>query len=120
MTAASLRRDPGSAVTAIADFARSLDVIALVIIETVGLSAMLIIYGVMPRRWPWALPCLAVACFGLWGVCDRKITTLTSHRQKSQRRILRLASRSVAAIGFLAALLGVYLFIGWTMGVYIS
>ena len=120
MTAAALRRDPGNAVVAIAGFARSLRVELLVALETVGLAATLAIYAASPGLWPFFLPAIALTCFALWGVCDRWVTRLTSHRQKKQRRILRVTARSIAVIGVVAALLAAYALIGWTMGVYIS
>ena len=120
MTAEALRRDPGNAVVAIANFARSLPVTALLIIEALGLSAILIVFAGAPHQWPLMLPCTAVTCFAVWGICDRWKSSLLSHRQKLQRRILRIAARLVAATGILAALLSVYLLIGWMMGVYIS
>ena len=120
MTGAALRRDPGNAVVAIANLARSLTVEVLVAVETIGLLAILSIYAGSPRRWPLVLPCIALTCFALWGLCDRWVTRLTSHRQKRQRRILRMTARSIAVVGVLAALLAAYLLIGWMMGVYIS
>ena len=120
MTAAAMRRDPGNAVVAIANAARSIDIAVLVAIETLGFAAGIAIYWAAPRRWPLTLPCLAIACFGLWGLCDRRIALLTSHREKRQRRLLRFVARCIAAGGVTAALLAAYLFIGWTMGVYIS
>ena len=120
MTAAALRRDPGNAVVAVADFARSLSLELLVALETIGLVGGLAIYTAAPRRWPLTLPCIALACFALWGVFDHWVTDLTSHRQKKQRRILRITGRLIAVIGVLAALLAAYALIGWLMGVYIS
>lgn len=120
MTAAALRRDPGNAVVAIADVARSLRVELLVAIEALGLVVTLAIYAALPRLWPLILPAIALTCFALWGVCDRWVARLTSHRQKKQRRILRITARCIAVIGVLAALLAAYALIGWMMGVYIS
>jgi hypothetical protein len=120
LTAAALRHDPGNAVVAIASVARSLAIEILVALETIGLVAILSIYAVSPRRWPLILPCISLTCFALWGVCDRWVSRLTSHRQKKQRRILRMTARSIAVAGVLAALLAAYLLIGWMMGVFIS
>ncbi|HKY98385.1 MAG TPA: hypothetical protein VJL35_11055 [Gemmatimonadaceae bacterium] len=120
MTAAGLRRDPGNAVVAVADFARSLSLELLVALETIGLVSSLAIYAASPRRWPFTLPCIALTCFALWGIIDHWITRLTSHRQKKQRRILRITARFIAVLGVLAALLSAYALIGWMMGVYIS
>ncbi|HEX6575566.1 MAG TPA: hypothetical protein VF042_11400 [Gemmatimonadaceae bacterium] len=120
MTAATLRRDPGNALFAIADFARSLSLQALVTIEGLALASGLAFYAFSPRAWPLEMPCVAITSFALWGICDRLVSTLTSHREKNKRRALRIIGRVVAAAGVLSALLSVYLMIGWLMGVYIS
>jgi hypothetical protein len=120
MSAALLRDDNGNALNAIAGRARRASAGILVSFETAGLAAALAIYALAPRRWPLVLPFIALSAFGLWGLCDRFLSSRTGRRYRTQRHLLRWTERLIATTGIVAALGAVYVMIGWLMGVYIS
>jgi hypothetical protein len=120
VSAALLRNDQGNAFNALANLARRASSGALVSLETTGLVLALGIYAWTPRRWPFILPCVALTAYGLWGMCDRFIESRSGRRYITHRRIFRTLARIIAALGIAAALGGVYLLMGWAMGVYIS
>ena len=120
MSAALLRTDDGNAFSALASLARRASNGALVTFETAGLALALGIYAWAPARWPLILPCIAVTAYGLWGLCDHFVQSKSGRRFMTHRRLARSLARFTAAIGIVAALSAVYLFMGWLMGVYIS
>jgi hypothetical protein len=120
VSAALLREDQGNAFNALATLARRASNAALLSLETTGLILALGIYAWAPRRWPLILPCIALTAYGLWGFCDRFVQSRSGRRFSTHRRIARSVARLTAAVGIAAALGGVYLLMGWIMGVYIS
>ena len=120
MSAALLRNDQGNAFNALASLARRASNAALVSLETAGLVLALSIYAWAPRRWPLILPCIALTAYGLWGLCDRFVQLRGGRRFMTHRKVVRSLARLTAAVGIAAAFGGVYLLIGWLMGVYIS
>jgi hypothetical protein len=110
----------GNVVNALAAHARRTSNGALVSFETAGLALALSICAWAPERWPLILPCVAFSSFGLWGLCDRLVESLSGRRFRTQRTILRWVERAIAAAGIAAAIASAYLLTGWLMGVYIS
>ena len=120
MSAPFPRTDQGNALNALAGVARRTSDAALVAFETAGIALALAICAWIPERWPFILPCLALAAYGLWGLCDHFIQSRSGRRYKIHRQVLRWVARAIAAAGIAAAIGGAYLLMGWLMGVYIS
>jgi hypothetical protein len=120
MSSALLRDDDGNAFNALAGAARRASVPVLILLETVGLVSALGIYAWAPRLWPLMLPCIAITSCGLWGLCDHMVESLSGRKYRRHRQALRWSRRTIAAVGITAAIGGLYLMIGWIMGVFIS
>ncbi|MEO8193428.1 MAG: hypothetical protein ABI681_06225 [Gemmatimonadales bacterium] len=120
MTAASLRHDPGNALTALGDRARSMSSANLVALELAGLAIALALYMWLPRRLAFALPFLALSAFGLWGVVEHVVEERGRRMHRRARLLLRLFQLVFAVAGVVAAAATGYLIVGRLIGTVVS
>jgi hypothetical protein len=119
MTASALRKHPGNILYALAKRARKTSGGALVALESAGLASALAIWIWAPAHWQLALPGLALAAFGLWGIIDKTVAARGRRPDPLVLVILQALRFVVAACGVAAAVSAGYLIVGYLMGIFV-
>lgn len=104
---------------ALAEGARHASDAKLVGIETFGLAASLAVYLWQPERVQAALPFIAIAMFGLWGVSEHFRRDLY-FRAHGGTAAVAVFQSLVAAVGVLAAAAALFAVVGRAIGTIIS
>ncbi len=119
MTAASLRRDPGNVLVALADLARATPSATLVSLEAGGVVAALGIWIWMPQAWPFILPLIALACFSVWGVIDNFVRARGPWLSTPTRSALRILQNAFTIAGCAASAAAGYVIVGIAIGEFV-
>lgn len=92
----------------------------LAALETIGVSAILSVMLWTPARSGFALPFLAVAMFGFWGIADHARRLRDPLKPDAAVIGLVILQRAAAIIGTAAITAAIFALAGWAIGPVIS